>query len=128
MGMTEFTVHLANRPGMLATLTEQLSEAGINIEALAAYGVDGEGVVRLMVDDETLARKILSRDNLEWEERTVLTTILSHRPGAVAEMARRLADANANIDAMYLLRSSAEGLEFAIAVDDSDAAVGRLAV
>ena len=33
-------------------------------------------------------------------------------------MTRRLADAKVNIDAMYLLRSSAEGLEFAIAVDE----------
>jgi hypothetical protein len=44
--MTEFTVRLANRPGMLATLTEQLASAGINIEALAAFGVDEMGVVR----------------------------------------------------------------------------------
>ena len=48
--MTEFTVHLSNQPGMLACLTEKLVEAGVNIEALAAFGVDEIGVVRLMVD------------------------------------------------------------------------------
>jgi len=126
--MTEFTVRLAHRPGMLAFLTEQMAEAGVNIEALAAYGVDGEGVVRVIVDDETLARKIFGRDNIEWEERPALTTMLPHGSQGVAAMARRLADANANIEAMYLLRSSAEGLEFAIVVDDHESAVDQLAV
>ncbi|HKZ24329.1 MAG TPA: ACT domain-containing protein [Acidimicrobiia bacterium] len=48
--MTEFVVRMANRPGMLASLTETLAAAGINIDALAAYGVDDEGIVRLVVD------------------------------------------------------------------------------
>jgi hypothetical protein len=125
--MTEFTVRLAHRPGMLAFLTRQIAEAGVHIEALAAYGVDGDGVVRLMVDDEVMARKIFARDNLDWEERKVLTTTLSHSSAALADMANGLADAGANIEAMYLLRSSAEGLEFAVVVDD-EATEGQLAV
>ena len=126
--MTEFTVHLANRPGALATLTEQVAEAGIKIEALAAFGVDGEGMVRIMVSDPTLTRNILQRDEISYEEREILITTLPHEPDAVAVMTRSLADAGANIDAMYLLRSSAEGLEFAIAVDNYDVAHNSLAV
>ena len=126
--MTEFTVHLVNRPGALATLTEQLADAGIAIEALAAFGVDGEGMVRLMVNDPTMTRKILQSDEISFEEREILITTLRHEPDAVAVMTRSLADAGANIDAMYLLRSSAEGLEFAIAVDNHDVAHNILAV
>ena len=126
--MTEFSVHLANRPGALATLTEQLAEAGIKIEALAAFGMDGEGMVRLVVNDQALTRTILQRDEISYEEREILITTLAHQPDAVAVMARSLADAGANIDAMYLLRSSAEGLEFAVAVDNFDIAHNRLAV
>jgi len=126
--MTEFTVHLANRPGMLATLTEQLADAGIHIEALAAFGMDGEGMVRLVVDDEPTTRSLLEGDGIQFEERTILTTTLPHQAKAVAALTRDLAEAGANIDAMYLLRSSAEGLEFALAVDNYDAAHNRLAV
>jgi len=126
--VTEFTVHLVNRPGALATLTEQLADAGIAIEALAAFGVDGEGMVRLMVNDPTMTRKILQSDEISFEEREILITTLRHEPDAVAVMTRSLADAGANIDAMYLLRSSAEGLEFAIAVDNHDVAHNILAV
>jgi hypothetical protein len=116
--MTEFTIHLSNRPGMLATLTEQVASAGINIEALAAFGLGEEGVVRLMVDDELTTRSVLKRAGVSFDEREVMITTLPHRPGALASMARRLADAGVNIDAVYLLRSSAEGLDFALAVDE----------
>lgn len=115
-------MHLANRPGMLATLAELVASAGVNIEALAAFGGDDVGVVHLMVDDALTTRSVLGRAGMRFEEREVLTTTLPHRPGAMASMARRLADAGVNIEALYLLRSSAEGLEFAIAVDEVPAA------
>jgi hypothetical protein len=125
--MTEFTVHLANRPGMLATLAEQIASAGVNIEALAAYGVGEEGRVHLMAGDAAAVRSVLWRAGLAFDEREVLVTTLPHRPGSVAAMARSLADAGVNIDALYLLRCSAEGMEFAIAVDDPETARRHLA-
>jgi hypothetical protein len=124
--MTEFTVRLANRPGMLAMLAERIASAGINLEALAAYSVGEEGHAHLMVDDAATARSVLRRAGLAFDEREVLTTTLPHQPGAVATMARRLADAGVNIEAIYLLRCSAEGMEFAVAVDDPDRARSHL--
>ncbi len=117
--MTEFTLRLANRPGALAGIAEAMGQAGVNIEALAGFGLDGEGVVNLIVDDEHTARAVLRRLGIRFEEHDVMTTILPHRPGALGEMARSLADSGVNIDSVYLLRSSAEGLEFAFRIDDS---------
>ncbi len=116
--MTEFTVHLPNRPGALADLAERLAGVGINIEALAAIGIDTTGTVRLIVDDEMATRRVLEHHGIRFEERRVITTMLPDRPGSVASMTRQLADSGMNIDAMYLLRSTPEGLEFAIALDD----------
>lgn len=120
--MTEFTVRLANRPGMLAMLAEQIASAGVNIEALAAYGFGEEGRVHLMAGDAFAVRSVLRRAGLSFDEREVLATTLSHRPGEVAAMARSLADAGVNIEALYLLRCSAEGMEFAIVADDPEKA------
>ena len=125
--MTEFTVHLANRPGMLAMLAEQIASTGVNIEALAAYGVGEEGRVHLMAGDAAAVRSVLRRAGLSFNEREVLLTTLSPRPGSLAAMARSLADAGVNIEALYLLRCSAEGLEFAVAVDDPQTARRHLA-
>ncbi|MFQ5948391.1 MAG: ACT domain-containing protein [Acidimicrobiia bacterium] len=126
--MTEFTVRLANRPGMLASLAEIIAEAGINIEALAAFGINELGVVRMMVDDAPTTRAVLRRAGIGFDEREVLITTLPHRPGALAAVARDLADAGVNIDAFYLLRSSAAGLDFAVGVDEVDVARRSMAV
>ena len=125
--MTEFSVRLANRPGMLAQLARTLADAGVNIEALAAFGFDEEGIVRLIVDDADLARRALREAGLRATEREVLTTVLEDRPGSLAQMAQELADAGVNIDAVYLLRTNSMGLEFAVAVDETDLARQRLA-
>ncbi len=125
--MTEFTVRLANRPGMLAALTERLAAAGVNIEALAAFGYAEDGHVRMIVDDAITAGRILREADLSTQEREVLTVILPHVPGSLARMTRRLADSGVNIEALYLLKSTADGLEFAVAVDEVGTARSQLA-
>ena len=43
-------------------------------------------------------------------------------------MTRQLGDAGVNIEALYVLRSSLDGVELAIAVDDPDSVPGDLPV
>lgn len=120
--MTEFTIHLANRPGQLAGLAKVMSDGGVNIEALAAFGLGEIGIVRLVVGDAEGARRVISDAGLVAEERRVLTTVLSHRPGALAALTQSLADAGVNIDGMYVLHTRGDEIELAIAVADADAA------
>jgi hypothetical protein len=126
--MTEFVVRMENRPGRLAALTEALAAFGVNIEALAAYGHNGEGTVRLIVDDAATTRRVLSEAALHNEENTVLTAHLPHRPGELARLTRLLADAGVNIDAIYVLRSNAEGIEFAISLDRPESDLPQLPI
>jgi hypothetical protein len=120
--MTEFTVQLANRPGMLAALTEQIARAGVTIDAMAAFGIGEIGIVHIVSDDEATIRRILTSADMTFEERPILTTHLDRGPGAVASFAHLLADAEVNIEAMYLLRTKPDGVEFAVAVDRPDVA------
>ncbi len=120
--MTEFTIHLANRPGQLAGLAKIMSDGGVNIDALAAFGLDDIGVVRMVVSDAESARRVITEAGLVAEERRVLTTVLSHRPGALAALTQSLAEAGVNIDGMYVLHSHEDEIELAIAVADEDAA------
>jgi len=120
--MKEFSVRLSNRPGMLAALAETLARAEGNIDALAAFGFDDEGMVRRIVEDADRARRALVEAGLAVTEREVLTTVLEDRPGSLAKMTRQLANAGVNIDAVYLLRTNSLGMEFAVAVSDPDLA------
>lgn len=121
-------MRMDNRPGRLAALTEVLAAAGVNIEALAAFGTDGEGIVRLIVDQPEAARRSLRDAGLAAEEHSVLTTYLSHRPGQLAGVARKLADSGVNIDAVYILNSHSDGIELALVVDAPESAVPYLPV
>jgi len=126
--MTEFVIRMDNRPGRLAALTEALAEAGVNIEALAAFGLDGDGVVRLIVDDATAARRTLREAGLSAEEHQVLTAFLPHTPGQLAAVARSLADSDINIEAVYVLNSGVDGIELAVVVDQPNSAIPHLPV
>ena len=118
--MIEFSVKLSNRPGQLATLSRDLANAGVNIEALAAFTSGPEGFVKLVVDNEVGGRRVLADSGLSFEERRVVSAVLHDKPGALADMAEALANTGVNIEAMYLLHSGSEGLHFAVAVDESD--------
>lgn len=124
--MKEFSITLANQPGQLATLARRLSDAGARIESLAAIAEDGKSLVRFMADDSDVARRVLREAGLKFEERPVLDTFLPRTAGALADVAQRLGDAGVNIDSIYLLHSNAEGLHFAVTVDDPEAARARL--
>jgi hypothetical protein len=126
--MTEFVVRMDNRPGRLAALTEALAESGVNIEALAAFGINGDGMIRLIVDDAAAARRTFQEAGLAAEEHQVLTAFLPHSPGQLATVARSLADSDINIDAVYVLNSSADGIELAVVVDQPLSAMPHMPV
>ncbi|HJQ77643.1 MAG TPA: hypothetical protein VJ948_10350 [Acidimicrobiia bacterium] len=126
--MTEFIVNMENQPGRLASLTESLAAFGVNIEALTAYGHNGEGTVRLITSDALTTRRVLEEASLHFDENTVLTVLLPHRPGEMARLTRLLADIGVNIDAIYVLRANADGIEFAISVDQPETALPHLEV
>ena len=120
--MIEFSVKLANRPGQLATLSRDLANAGVNIEALAAITSGPEGFVKLVVDDQHSTRRVLQDSGVSFSERRIISAVLHDKPGALADMAEALAATGVNIEALYLLHSSSEGLHFAVAVDEMDSA------
>lgn len=126
--MTEFVVSMENRPGRLASLTEALAAFDVNIEALTAYGHDGEGTVRLITSDAPTTRRVLEEAALHSEEHTILAVQLPHRPGELARITRLLADAGVNIDALYVLRANSQGIELAISVDQPETALPHLQV
>lgn len=124
--MTEFTVYMANRPGQLALLADRLSDAGVHIEALAAFSLGDESMVRLVANDVDQARRVLQDAGVRFEEQRVIETVIKDEPHALAAMTQRLADSGVNIEAMYLLHANGDSLHFAVAVDDHETAVPHL--
>ena len=99
--MTQVSVHVENRPGALAELTEMLNESGVNIVAIAVPDAGEFGTVRILPEDPDETRSTLNDAGLPNTAVDVLAVELSHRPGALAKMARILADENIVIRYAY---------------------------
>ncbi len=112
-------VILTDRPGTLADLGETLGKAGININGLCGFPCEGKGVIHVLLEDATPARKVLGEAGFEVEEdRQVLVLEVSDRPGELGGICRRIADAGVNIDLIY----AATGTRIVLGVDDFEKA------
>ncbi len=100
---TDLTVQLENRPGALAELGEALGNAGINIDGIAGFEVDGRGMVHLLVDDASRAREAIQGAGVQVQGETEVVVVdVQDKPGELGTIARRIADAGANITLGYI--------------------------
>jgi hypothetical protein len=100
----DVTVILDDRPGELARLGEVAGAAGVNLDGFAAFTGEGKGVVHVLVADESLdaLREAFAAAEMGVaDEREVFVVNVADEPGALGEVARRLADGNVNVDLAY---------------------------
>ena len=124
---TQLAVFLANRPGALARVCDELASAGINVYALATSDTVDHTVVRMVVNDPTKALMLLGEAGVLALESDVLTIETANQPGILAKIAERLADAKINIEYTYLAagREMEKGL---IILRPSDVEQARVAL
>jgi|SRR5215207_1530456 len=118
----QFTVRLKNEPGALAALAESLADHGIDIRTVAAGAVGSTGCVVLSTNNDVAARDVLRRSKYSFLENEALMVALEDRPGALAKITRRLADAGVNIVGVVTLGRRQGKAELAITVDEVDKA------
>jgi hypothetical protein len=102
----DLTVSLEDRPGTLADLGEALGNAGVNIEGICGLGVEGRGIIHVLVEDAAAARKALEGAGIkvEGEADPIVAEVAgsADKPGELGRMARAIANAGVNVQAMYL--------------------------
>ena len=99
--VTQFSVFLVNKPGVLAQVTKALADAKVNITALTLVDSQEHGVLRLVAENPESARAVLMKLNLPMTETDVLSMELSNRPGALADVAGLLGVNHININYAY---------------------------
>ena len=122
--MNAFIVELENRPGELARLAEALGERGINITAIAAVTSGSAGGIGVLTNDEAGTRDALSRAGISVREIGLVSVSLDDRPGALGEIARKLADAGVNVELLVATGASGSKVTVALGVDNVEAAQG----
>ena len=95
----EIVVPLENKPGALAKVTETLGKAGVNLQGIG-YATGARGFLRVVADNPEKALAALKKAKIKGKAgREVVEITLSDRPGALGEVARKLAKGRINIEA-----------------------------
>jgi hypothetical protein len=97
----QLSLVLENVPGSLAQVCLLLANSGVNIQALSIADMVDTGELRLVVDNWKRAKALLEEAGHDVLESEVILAEMKNTPGALADIARRLAVANVNIEYFY---------------------------
>ena len=97
----QLAIFLDNRPGMLARVADALAEAKINIYAITTSDTVDHSVIRMVVNDYRRALHVCEEHGSLVVEDDVLMVEGSNKPGELARIAHKLADAKINIEYRY---------------------------
>lgn len=122
----EISIPLENKPGALAKVTEVLGKAGVNLEGIG-YATGTRGILRVVPDNADKALAALKKARIKAKApREVLEARLADAPGALAELAKKLAKAKVNVEAFYVVGEASGQLRCVLAVDKLDKAKAAL--
>jgi hypothetical protein len=97
----QLAIFLDNRPGMLARVADALAEAKINIYAISTSDTVDHSVIRLVPSDYRKALHVFEEHGTLVVEDDVLMIDGTNKPGELARIAHKLADAKVNIEYCY---------------------------
>src|SRR5688572_1754766 len=109
LSQVQFSVFLVNKPGVLAQVTGALGNAKVNLIAMTLVDSQEHGVLRIVAQDPTAAREVLTKLNLPMTETDVICIDLPNRPGALADVATLLGQNHININYAYVTSGAPGG-------------------
>ncbi len=124
MRAEQISVFLENKAGRLAEVTAILSEAEVNIRALALADTSDFGVLRLIVDNNVKAVKALKNRGFTVGRTDVLAVEVEDKPGGLHRILDMLHKAQINVEYMYaFVQHSGENAVMIFRFDNIDEAV-----
>lgn len=120
----QLSAFLANKPGMIAGLCQQLSDAGVTIRAMAVLDTVDIGTVRMVVDNVEAAKEALNHAGAAYVSVPVICIPIPNRPGGFGAIARCLGRRDINIDYFYATSGIEGGFALGVfRVSDRDRAL-----
>ena len=123
MAIKQLTVFVENKQGTLVTVTDTLSKHNINLRALSIAETQDFGILRLIVNDEETAEKVLAQEGYLIKITDVVGVKIGDAPGKLSEALHIIADNDINIDYLYAFMARTEKHAYVvIRVEDNQAA------
>ena len=97
----QLAIFLDNRPGTLARVCDALAENKINIYAISTSDTVDHSVIRMVVSDYRKALLLFEEHGTLVVEDDVIMIEGDNKPGSLARLAHKLANAKINIEYCY---------------------------
>jgi hypothetical protein len=101
--MFDLVIDIENTPGALAEVAAAVSDAGVNLAAATCLGAGGRAELHILVPHAEAARHALAISHVAVSrEREVVVVDVEDRPGVLADLTRRVAQAGVDLDLVYV--------------------------
>lgn len=125
--MKVLTIIQENHPGLLAEVTSVLERASIEILDFSGQVVGDTAVISLQLQPYRAAFRLLSNAGYRVISHEHLLVRLEKRPGALAALSRRLADAQVDVRGMHIVNKDQAAVIVALEALQPDRARSVLA-
>ena len=99
----DLAIDIENTPGALARAAAAVSDAGVNIAAATCIGSGDRAELHILVPHAGATKHALAISHLAvTREREVVVVDVEDRPGVLADLTRRIAQAGVNLDLVYV--------------------------
>jgi hypothetical protein len=120
--MKVLTIIQEDHPGLLAEVTALLARESIAVQDFTGTSVGDTAVLTLTVGPYRRAFRLLSKAGYRVVASEHLLVRLERRPGALAELSRKLADASIDVRGMHIVNKDARTGIVALETADYDKA------
>ena len=108
MTLKQLTVFVENKQGTVVSVTDTLAAHNINIRALSIAETEGFGILRLIVNDEEAAERVLGEEGYLIKVTDVVGVKIGDAPGKLSGALRVLNEANINVEYLYAFMARTE--------------------
>lgn len=108
MAIKQLTVFVPNRKGTIVTVTDILAKNNINIRALSIAETQEFGILRLIVNDEEKAEKVLSEEGYLIKVVDVVGVKIGDEPGKLTAALGVLDKEDINVEYLYAFMARTE--------------------
>lgn len=100
----DLVIEVDNRPGALAQVAAAISDAGVNLAAATCVGMGERAELHILVPYAEAVKHALATTHqaVVTREREVVVVGVEDQPGALADLARKVAQAGVDIDLVYV--------------------------
>ena len=128
MAIKQLTVFVQNKKGTVVEVTDILSRNNINLRALSIAETQDFGILRLIVNDEATAERVLTENGYLIKVIDVVGVKISDAPGKLTEALSVLDEENINVEYLYAFMARTEKHAYVVLrVEDNAVAEASLA-